>query len=42
MILADLLSEYYAAEFDECWKREWTAMPVRVFAVCLYVTGYSL
>ncbi|WP_222912843.1 IS6 family transposase [Natrinema sp. SYSU A 869] len=42
MWLADLLSECYAAEFDECWERERTATPVRVFAVRLHATGCSL
>ncbi|MFU8869049.1 MAG: IS6 family transposase, partial [Natronococcus sp.] len=41
-MLADLLSESYAAEFDECWERERTATPVRVFAVRLHATGCSL
>ncbi|GAB7121159.1 hypothetical protein JCM9743_36300 [Natrinema sp. JCM 9743] len=39
MMLADLLSESYAAEFDECWERERTATPVRAFAVRLHATG---
>jgi putative transposase len=42
MQLADLLSGYYAAEFDECGERERTATPVRVFAVRLHATGCSL
>ena len=42
MTLADLLSEFYAAEFDEAWERERTATPVRVFAVRLHATGCSL
>jgi putative transposase len=42
MMLADLLSECYAAEFDESWERERTATPVRVFAVRLHATGCSL
>ncbi|NGM71268.1 IS6 family transposase [Natronolimnobius sp. AArcel1] len=42
MKLADLLSESYAAEFDEAWEREQTATPVRVFAVRLHATGCSL
>ncbi|GAB7019516.1 IS6 family transposase [Halostagnicola bangensis] len=42
MKLADLLSESYAAEFDEVWERERTATPVRVFAVRLHATGCSL
>ncbi|WP_049888346.1 IS6 family transposase [Natrinema sp. J7-2] len=41
-MLADLLSESYAAEFDECWERERTATPVRAFAVRLHATGCSL
>lgn len=40
-MLADSLSESYAAEFDESWERERTAMPVRVFAA-LHETGCSL
>ena len=32
-MLADLLSECFAAEFKECWERERTATPVRAFAV---------
>jgi transposase-like protein len=39
---ADLLSERFAAEFKECWKRERTATPVRAFAVRLHATGCSL
>ncbi|QFU84441.1 IS6 family transposase [Natronorubrum aibiense] len=42
MLLADLLSECYAVEFDEVWERERTATPVRVFAVRLHSTGCSL
>ncbi len=42
MKLADLLSEYYAAEFDESWERERTATLVRVFAVRLHATRCSL
>jgi putative transposase len=42
MQLADLLSESYAAEFDEAWERERTATSVRVFAVRLHATGCSL
>ncbi len=42
MKLADMLSECYAAEFDECWVRERTATPVRVFAVRLHATGCSI
>ncbi|PGF14455.1 IS6 family transposase [Natrinema sp. CBA1119] len=41
-MLADLFSESYAAEFDECWERERTATPVRAFAVQLHATGCSL
>ncbi|QRV17817.1 IS6 family transposase (plasmid) [Haloterrigena salifodinae] len=41
-MLADLLSESYAAGFDECWERERTATPVRAFAVRLHATGCSL
>ncbi len=42
MMLVDLLSEDYAAEFDESWERERTATLVRVFAVRLHATGCSL
>ena len=42
MTLANLLSESYAAEFDECWERERTATPVRVFPARLHATGCSL
>jgi putative transposase len=42
MQLANLLSESYAAEFDEAWEREWAATPTRVFAVRLHATGCSL
>lgn len=41
-MLVDLLSESYAADFDESWERERTATPVRVFAVRLHATGCSL
>ncbi len=41
MTLADLLSESYAAEFDECWERERTATPVRAFAVQLHATLFA-
>ncbi len=41
-MLSDLLSKSYAAEFDECWERERTATPARVFAVRLHATGCSL
>ncbi len=41
-MLADLLSECYATGFDEAWKHEWTATPVRVFAVPLHATKCSL
>ena len=40
--LADLLSECFAAEFNECWERERTVTPVRAFAVRLHATGCSL
>ena len=33
MSLADLLSERFAAEFNECWERERTATLVGAFAV---------
>jgi putative transposase len=41
-ILVDLLSEYFAADFEETWERERTATPVRAFAVRLHATGYAL
>jgi transposase-like protein len=41
-MLADLLSECYAADFKESWERERTATPVRAFAVRLHATGCSL
>jgi len=41
-MLADLLSESYAADFDESWENERTATPVRAFAVRLHETGCSL
>jgi len=41
-MLADLLSESLAADYQECWERERTATPVRVFAVQLHATGCSL
>jgi len=41
-MLTGLINGCYAAEFDEVWKRERTATPVRVFAVRLHATGCSL
>jgi transposase-like protein len=41
-MLAGLLSECFAAEFKECWKRERTATPVRAFAIRLHAIGCSL
>jgi len=41
-MLADLLSECFAADLEECWERERTATPVRAFAVRLHATGCSL
>ncbi|ELZ79644.1 transposase [Haloferax larsenii JCM 13917] len=41
-MLADLLSECFATDFEETWERERTATPVRVFAVQLHATGCSL
>jgi putative transposase len=41
-MLADLLSECFAADLEETWERERTATPVRAFAVRLHATGYSL
>jgi putative transposase len=41
-MLADLLSESFAADLEECWERERTATPVRAFAVRLHATGCSL
>ncbi|GEM_PF-4875474 len=40
MKLADLLSGYYATEFNESWERERTATPVKVFAGRLHATGF--
>jgi putative transposase len=42
MLLADLLSECFAADLKESWERERTATPVRAFAVRLHATGCSL
>ena len=42
MSLADLLSQYFAADYEECWERERTASPVRAFAVRLHAAGLSL
>ncbi|MCQ4333126.1 IS6 family transposase [Natronomonas sp. F2-12] len=42
MMLADLLSECFAADLEETWERERTATPVRAFAVRLHATGCSL
>jgi hypothetical protein len=33
-MLADLLSEYYAVEFDEYWERERTATFTRALLLC--------
>jgi putative transposase len=41
-MLADLLSECFAADLEETWERERTATPVRAFAVRLDATGCSL
>ena len=41
-MLADLLSECFAADLEETWERERTATPVRAFAVQLHATGCSL
>jgi transposase-like protein len=41
-MLADLLNESLAADYQESWERERTATPVRVFAVQLHATGCSL
>ncbi|PGF17442.1 IS6 family transposase [Natrinema sp. CBA1119] len=41
-MLADLLSESYAADLEESWENERTATPVRAFAVRLHETGCSL
>ncbi len=41
-MLADLLSESYAADFEESWENERTETPVRAFAVRLHATGCSL
>ncbi|CCQ35842.1 ISH14-type transposase ISNamo13 [Natronomonas moolapensis 8.8.11] len=42
MMLADLLSECFAADLKECWERGRTATPIRTFAVRLHATGCSL
>ncbi len=42
MMLADLLNESYAAEFDECWVHERTANALTGVAVRLHATGCSL
>ena len=42
MLLADLLSECYAVEFEETWERERTGTPVSVLAARLYATDGSL
>ncbi len=42
MMLPDLLSECYTAEFGECWERERTATPVRMFSVQLHTTSYLI
>ncbi len=41
-MLADLLSECYAAEFDESWERERTANTLTGVAIRLHATGCSL
>jgi len=41
-VLADLLSECFAADLEESWERERTATPIRAFAVRLHATGCSL
>jgi putative transposase len=41
-MLADLLSQCFAADLEETWERERTATPVRAFAVRLHATGCSL
>jgi len=41
-MLADLLSECFAADLEETWERERTATPIRAFAVRLHATGCSL
>ncbi len=41
-MLADLLSETFETDLEECWERERTATPVRAFAVRLHATGCSL
>ncbi|ELY51001.1 integrase [Natronolimnohabitans innermongolicus JCM 12255] len=42
MVFTDLLSECYAAEFDECWERERTVAADRAFTVRFYATGCLL
>jgi putative transposase len=41
-MLSDLLSESLATDYQECWVRERTATPVRVFVVQLHATGCPL
>lgn len=41
-MLADLLSESYAANLERSRENQRTATPVRAFAVRLYQTGCSL
>jgi putative transposase len=41
-MLADLSSESYEADLEQFWENEWTATPVKAFAVRLHQTGCSL
>jgi hypothetical protein len=41
-MLVDLLSESYAVDLEESLENDWTATPVRVFAVRLHQIGCSL
>jgi len=42
MLSPELLTETLDTTNIECWERERTATPVRVFAVRLHTTGCSL
>ncbi len=42
MLSPELLTETLDTANIECWEREWTATPVRAFAVRLHATGCSL
>lgn len=42
MLLRDLLKQSLDTATLECWQQEWTATPVRAFAVRLHAAGLSL